>query len=688
MTSVPNHRPPSNGNNMKTLQKASLNRFSLWFIGLGIWLCFAQNAVGQNEPMSHGVYTTKPGDDLVSVMREFEMCQADFLALNPQAKQWIAVPGERSEFPSHISFIVNNTSTAKKFIQHKVGRKQTLFGIAKSYGLTVADLLADNPGVSSQDLKKGTRLNIVQNCSMLSTSDIASIRDALSHKLIVLHEVTSRENLFSIAHQYNMSLPELRALNPKLSDSVNPGQSIKVRGERLTTSEDNDDALDYYVVQAKEGFFRLRQKFGLTKEEVIQMNPSAESGLKLGMVLKLPKAVLGQNSVYEESVVDLRDFASDSSRQKITLMLPLQLDGFMPDSLTQNQDYLQRNRLLRIALDFYTGVLMARDYAASYGFPVTLDVVDTQAKTTSVDSLLGFYDFSETDAVIGPLLPNNVTRVARHTEELQVPVFSPLSRPSGSLPGNLVQTLPDQKPMGKAMMDYIQRNALEKKMLFLGDAQASGLVAMRGQWPEVPVLFPREQGYIDPDDILPHLSDSLENWVLLESRKPVIISNVIGVLNGMEYYQQKIMAEMDEEERDTIPKTYEVRLFTTNRNEAFDFDDISNIHLSHLEFSFPSASMPTSQGEEPQLFEFQYAERFGCPPNKYASRGFDLTLDIILRGAISEGPLIDQLVMPEATQYTENKFHYQARAEGGYENRAFYLLKYTQGMGLEPLVDQ
>ena len=127
-------------------------------------------------------------------------------------------------------------------------------------------------------------------------------------------------------------------------------------------------------------------------------------------------------------------------------MLPLQLDGFMPDSLTQNQDYLQRNRLLRIALDFYTGVLMARDYAASYGFPVTLDVLDTQAKTTSVDSVLGVYDFSETDAVIGPLLPNNVTRVARHTEELQVPVFSPLSRPSGSLPGNRCKHYPIKNP--------------------------------------------------------------------------------------------------------------------------------------------------------------------------------------------------------------------------------------------------
>jgi len=43
--------------------------------------------------------------------------------------------------------------------------------------------------------------------------------------------------------------------------------------------------------------------------------------------------------------------------------------------------------------------------------------------------------------------------------------------------------------------------------------------------------------------------------------------------------------------------------------------------------------------------------------------------------------------MPETTQYIENKFRYELGAQGGYENKAFYLLKYTQDMGIEELIN-
>jgi hypothetical protein len=80
-------------------------------------------------------------------------------------------------------------------------------------------------------------------------------------------------------------------------------------------------------------------------------------------------------------------------------------------------------------------------------------------------------------------------------------------------------------------------------------------------------------------------------------------------------------------------------------------------------------------------------ERFGTTPNKYATRGFDLTLDLIFRKASTTESLTQALVMPETTQYTENKFRYELGAQGGYENKAFYLLKYTQDMGIEELIN-
>ena len=638
-----------------------------------------QGVAGQNSALDVQIYRVKQGDELPQIIRKFRTCRAYLMALNPELKSTLAP--DLSLIVPKASAMENSDEFSVDFVEHKVKRKETLFGIAQSYGLSLIDLQAYNPEVKTEGLNKGDRLKIYTACNVPSPEQVQLIRDELTNKMVSWHVVMAKETLWSLGHRYNMSIEELKELNPDLTQNLVVGQRIKVRGTALDSIAVGDPNFDYYAVQPKEGFFRLRQKFGLTKEEIVTLNPNAAEGLKLGMVLRLPKAVISYLESEHEALIDLRDFKTDSSAQKITLMLPLQLDGFIQDSLDLNQQYIQSNRLLRIALDFYTGVLMAQEYAEAYGLEVSLDVLDTQAKKSVVDSLLNVYDFSQSDMVIGPFLPANVIAVAEYLKRSDLPVVSPLSRPNGTVPDNLVQTIPDAVSMRRGLMDYIKNNKRDRKMLFVGDADAPGLAAMRGQWPKVKVLLPREQGYVDPDDILPQLSDSLENWVVLESRKPVIISNVVGVLNGMEYYQQK------NEENDTIKKTYDVRLFTTAKNESFDFDDISNIHLSHLEFSYPSSSRPYSIGETLEPFVLTYLERFGTTPNKYATRGFDLTLDLIFRKASTTESLTQALVMPETTQYIENKFRYELGAQGGYENKAFYLLKYTQDMGIEELIN-
>ncbi len=658
-----------------------------WVLVYCFLFCFSGHTLlAQDSVPEVQIYQVQPGDQFLDIIKRFITCRAELLALNPDLNrsqtqgQSILTPGQSLIVPKN-----SDKTTAKErasdFVEHKVKRNETFFGIAKSYGLSVLDLQAYNTQVTPETLDKGDRLKIFTACKAPSQQQVELLRQKLSDQMISWHLVSAKETLWSLAHQYNMSLQELQELNPGMSQILSVGQSIKVRGNASDTPLMGNIDYDYYAVQPKEGFFRLRQKFGLTREEIIDLNPNASEGLKLGMVLRLPKQVLTFLEPNQEAIVDLRDFIQDSSAQKITLMLPLQLEGFVPDSLDLNQQYMQSNRLLRIALDFYSGVLMAKDYAKAFGLSVSIDVLDTQAKKSVVDSLLNIYDFSQTDLVLGPLLPANVLAVAQQLYDQNVPVIAPLSRPNGRVPNNLVQTIPDPVPMRRALMDYIKSNKQKRKMLFVGDAQEPGMTAMRGEWPGVKVLLPREQGYIDPDDILPHLSDSLENWVVLESKKPVIISNVIGVLNGMAYYHQK------NEENDTIKKTYDVRLFTTSKNEAFEFDDISNIHLSHLEFSFPSLSSPLSLDETPNPFVEAYLERFGTTPNKYATRGYDLTLDLILRQASSKGPLNEALIMDEATQYTENKFRYESGANGGFDNKAFYLLKYTQDMRLEEMIN-
>ena len=62
-------------------------------------------------------------------------------------------------------------------------------------------------------------------------------------------------------------------------------------------------------------------------------------------------------------------------------------------------------------------------------------------------------------------------------------------------------------------------------------------------------------------------------------------------------------------------------------------------------------------------------------PNKYAVRGFDLTLDLLLRLA-SEDDLYKASSSEVETEYVENKFRYSKKLFGGYYNEAVYIVKY------------
>jgi hypothetical protein len=158
------------------------------------------------------------------------------------------------------------------------------------------------------------------------------------------------------------------------------------------------------------------------------------------------------------------------------------------------------------------------------------------------------------------------------------------------------------------------------------------------------------------------LSEEEENWVILESVKPGIISNVLGLLNGM-------------------PETYKIRLFTLDRNDAYEFDDVSNTHLAKLSFTFPSVNKSYSYKDKTP-FIVSYKNKYGVYPNRYAVRGFDVTYDILLRLG-SANDIFASAENDYVTEYVENKFRYTKNTSRGYRNQAAYIIKYKEDLEFE-----
>ena len=154
--------------------------------------------------------------------------------------------------------------------------------------------------------------------------------------------------------------------------------------------------------------------------------------------------------------------------------------------------------------------------------------------------------------------------------------------------------------------------------------------------------------------------------VFLESNNVGFVSNVTSMLNAM----NGVTILKDEDDKETEIDR-DIFLMTTSKNRAFEGSNISNYDLSNLHFQYPSVNFDSQFSE---AFEQRYIQEFGTFPNKYAIRGFDVTMDVLLR--LSRYGTLYTETSSFQTAYLENKFQYFLQPYGGYKNEAGYILKY------------
>jgi len=615
---------------------------------------FAKGPSQQNY-RSHKV---KQGETVYSISKKYSVSEASIYTLNPDARNGI---NSSSILIIPSGDIINAGSIQVKFKKHRVKRKETLFSIAQKYNITVDDIKKYNNHLYSKGLKKGEKLQIPiipksQSTTEATTQTEPEIGETQTHTIL------AKETKYGIARKYGITIDELETLNPDVPANFPIGTVLIVPNTSVIASATIEEStFDFYEVQPKEGFYRLEIKLGLTQEEIVGLNPYAKDGLKDGMILKIPKE--NATTLFENTIrVDLENYINDRSKKRLAVLLPFQLKN-STDSISGKIEFIKNNRTTRIALDFYSGVLMAAEFAKDKGLFIELDIYDTEGNINKTNSILTRNDFSTVDAVIGPLLSKNVEITAAILKRDNIPVFSPLSNRSIKLTSNLFQTLPNSELLETAMINYLKENAGTRNVLLISDkTKRNQKEAILAAIPNARTLVPREEGFLYIVDIENKIEKGRENWVILESEDPVIISNVVALLNGM-------------------PEEYIIRLFTTDKNDNYDYDDISNIHLAHLNFTFPSISKGYDHNDK-NAFLVSYKNKYDVLPNRFAVRGFDVTYDVLLRLA-ARGNVYDASNDDFETEYIENKFRYRKKMFSGYTNNAFYILKYNEDLRFE-----
>jgi len=304
---------------------------------------------------------------------------------------------------------------------------------------------------------------------------------------------------------------------------------------------------------------------------------------------------------------------------------------------------------------------MAVDKAKDLGISTNLRIYDTQKQSGKVSSIISGNDFKNVDAVIGPLLQATSEEAASKLSSLNVPVISPMTnRELRDIP-NLYQSRPSDDMLRSGMIDYLKNNSQGKNVIIVADgASASTKAKLISALPNAKVVNPGANN-VSEGSLGGALDKSRENWIILESESLGLLGSATSALSR-------------------LSRNNRITLFTTYKNNSFESDVVNNEHLGDLNFHFPSEYKEFDESVADDFID-AYKAKYGFIPNKYTVRGYDLTLDVLLRLA-AMGSVEESVKANIITEYVENKFLYKPKPNGGFYNDAIYIMHLNKDLTL------
>ncbi|MFV8344263.1 LysM peptidoglycan-binding domain-containing protein [Flavobacterium sp. XS2P39] len=633
-------------------------------------LLFNYGVFSQEKPTTHKV---QKGETISQIAIKYNVTPFDIYQLNPDAQSGLK--------PNSVLLIPKSGGKAKTVLQvkpsvktssHEVMPKETLYGIEKKYGVSDEALKQANPFLEKEGLQIGQTLVIPSN-------KVEKNNTAAQEK-VVYHYVLPKETKYSIAKQYGITIAELERKNPEVISSLPEGYKLLIKGtapksDKITVAVaakkeiakpgplKSDPAVNYvnYEVKPKETLYSLSKMAGMTQEELITLNPALSKGVVEGMILKVPaNGTISQETKKEYAILSKK--MGSNNRKKLVLLLPFNMTKIEGDTVNSTAMRLKKDKFLNMTLDFYSGALMAIDSAKQIGLSFDVKIFDSQEtkNTSNVAALIKENNLEDSDAMIGPFYQNNVEKTAELLSVNQVPVISPLSKDLGNSYSNLFQTIPTAATVKNAVFDYMRSK--DGNIVAVVDRKKESVIQyIKENHKDVKFSALTANGGISAENLKSLFVKDKINYVVMETANTGMIkSTMAAMLSAM--------------------VTYKVQLVILEPNETLDTDEINFVNLTKLKLMYPSVTRE-NVSPEALIFEKEYKKKNKIFPSAFATRGFDIVFDTMMR--LSQDKTYQETADTMATQQVDNKFEYYKKEDGGYTNKGVHILNYDTDLTIK-----
>ena len=245
-----------------------------------------------------------------------------------------------------LTFLCFCATNAQTTAEHIVLEKETLFGIAKKYEISVDDIQNANKDLLLNGLKIGQTLKIPAK-SLLQKLDenVKTYNDSNSLK----HTVVAKESLFSIARLYNVSVQDLDFNNFEvIKNGLQIGQVITIPNKKKTLSGQariiNSETI-FHTVLTKETKYSIAKQYGISIEQLEAQNPEIISGLNEGTKLAINTNTIKPKNDSEELMIALAEKQVEIEKNKAKNIELQEVNDKLTVQKQMNQKVIQVNNL-------------------------------------------------------------------------------------------------------------------------------------------------------------------------------------------------------------------------------------------------------------------------------------------------------------------------------------------------------
>ena len=516
----------------------------------------------------------------------------------------------------------------KKYIEYKVKEGETMRVIANKLDMKTKDLLRLNPDVSR---KPGANTIIIIPNKEIKTAQNNTKNIELNTKK-------------------NIKQPKDTIKNTVVTNKEKEKQLLIATLEK-----------EYKIHEVKKGdtFFSLTRFYNVTQEDLLTLNPILSEGLKLGQIIK----IMPLEEVFDEEDLIYEDHIAKDVVIKAAILLPFRAEEL--DTLSA-QEIFGKSKLATIVTDLYLGAALAIDSIRKQGVQIDLKVYDTGRNSTKIKAIIATEDLNENDVLIGPLYSEEVVYIA---EKVETPVVFPVySKKQNNFNSKLiVKTAPNKRLFRETLLNYLDESVTDGNIIIVGDGKAesdfnakqiTNALSKKDSIDTIIKIIP-ENGYIKKEKFTEVLKPNMKNIVVLTTDDNVIVASAINSLIS-------------------LPEEVTASVFTFDKISAFN--KIDNSKLAQLNFTYVSNEYARDDSFRSSMFHKAYLKKNHVLPSYYATRGFDVTYDVLMR--LASGNSLKSTFDEGYSYRIENKFDYTDKLFKTPENKGLYIVKYNEDLTL------